>query len=228
MKTFAVIGLGGFGAKLARQLTQAGAQVIAIDQRRPRVQELRDDVDRAVCLDATDEDALKSQGVDRVDCAVVGIGTAFEAAILATVALKQIGVPRVISRATTETRAEILAKVGADQIVNPESEAADRWRNQLLAPDMFESIMCAGGYSLVQSAAPGWIVGKTLGDAHVRAKYYVQVVAIRRTAEDTDADGVIRTREIVLSAPGADAVIQKDDAMVLIGTDAAIQKFVQS
>ncbi|HET6429548.1 MAG TPA: TrkA family potassium uptake protein, partial [Phycisphaerae bacterium] len=127
MATFAVIGLGRFGYRLSTLLAEGGAEVIAIDSRRDLVESIRDRVTVAVCLDTTDEEALRAQGVDRVNVAVVGIGDDFEANALATVILKQIGVPRVISRATTTIRAQILSRIGADDVVNPERESAERW-----------------------------------------------------------------------------------------------------
>ncbi len=154
MKKFAVIGMGRFGMRLARLLTEGGAEVIAVDRRKELIEEVRDDVTRPVCLDATDEEALRSQGIDEVDVAIVGIGGNFEAAVLTTVLLKQLGVSRVISRAASSIRARILSRVGADEIVNPEQESADRWRNRLVATNIVERIELAEDFSLVQMAAP--------------------------------------------------------------------------
>ena len=225
MESFAVIGLGRFGMRLARLLAEAGAEVLAIDRQRDLVEEIRDSVDVAVCIDTTDEQALLAQGVDKVDVAVVGIGTDFENAALTTSLLKQIGVPRVLSRATSGIRASILSRIGADDIVNPERESAERWCNRLLCPTIMSRIELAEGYTLAQAAAPESFFRKTLGELAIRQKYQVNVVAIRRTAEETDADGVTKTRQIVISVPMADTVIERGDILVLIGSDEAIESF---
>lgn len=225
MDRFAVIGMGRFGSRLARLLTDAGAEVIAVDRRADLIEAMRDDVARAVCLDATDEEALRSQGIDEVDAAVVGIGTNFEAAVLTTVLLKQIGVPRVITRAATAIRGQILLRIGADDIVNPESESADRWRTRLVAPRMIEHIELAEGFSLIQTAAPKTFVGKTLGEIDVRRNHHVQVIAVRRTTQDTDADGRRRSHEIIISVPTAETTIQDGDVLLLIGSDEALRAF---
>ena len=105
MQRFAVIGLGRFGAQLARALSRSGAEVIAIDKDRSLVDRFSDEVTLAVRLDSTDEEALRAQGVDKVDVAVVGIGQGFEASVLTTVTLKAIGVKRILcSRRTTNSR----------------------------------------------------------------------------------------------------------------------------
>lgn len=211
-----MIGLGRFGMRLARLLAEAGAQVIAIDRNRERVEAIRDRVDRAVMLDSTDEPSLKAQGIDKVDVAIVGIGTDFEANVLTTVLLKQqLGIPRVISRATTTVRGQILSRIGADDTVNPERESAQRWSKHLLAPSIMEQIALAEGYSLVQIAAPSGFTGKTLKDLAISSKYKVNVIAIRRLIHG-QAD------KVVISAPMADTVIEPEDILLVIGADDAI------
>lgn len=223
MEQFAVIGLGRFGTRLATLLADAGAEVIAIDTDRGAVEDIRDQVALSICMDSTDEHALRAQGIDKVDVAVVGIGENFEANALTTAVLKQIGVPRVISRATSAVRGEILARIGADEIANPERESAERWRNSLLARTLIERIELAEGFSLVQAAAPESFHNKTLEQLAVRKKYNVQVIAIRRTLEETDAQGRHKTRQVVISVPMPDSAILPGDVLWLIGSDEAMR-----
>ncbi|MFW6133588.1 MAG: potassium channel family protein [Planctomycetota bacterium] len=225
MERFAVIGLGLFGQRLATLLSEAGAEVIAVDNDRELVESVRDEVTLAVCLDCTDAEALKAQGVDKVDVAVVGIGSNLEISALTTVILKQIGVPRVITRATTAVRAQILSRIGADGIVNPEHESAERWRDKLLAPAMLERIVLGEEHSLVQVQAPRSFHGKTLGELGVHNKYDVLVVAIRQTVERTDPRGKKVSQEQVIAGPGPDDKVLPGDVLTLIGRDEAIEKF---
>ncbi|MHC4983401.1 MAG: potassium channel family protein [Planctomycetota bacterium] len=225
MATFAVIGLGRFGRRLAALLAEGGAEVIAIDSNRELVESVRDSVALAVCLDCTDEEALRAQGIDKVDTAIVGIGSNLEASSLTTVILKQMGVARVIARATTKIHADILSRVGADEIVNPEQESAERWRNRLLAPAILERIAVAEGYSLAQVVAPRSFLRKTLGELNVHKKHGVLVVAIRRTAEQGAAQGKKGPAEVVIAGPGPDDVIRPGDILTIIGSDEAIGKF---
>ena len=222
MERFAVIGLGRFGMMLARLLAQAGADVIAVDSDKECVDAIRDQVSLAVCLDATDAEALKSQGIDKVDVAIVGVGDSFENSVLATVTLKELGVPTVISRATSRVRAEILARVGADDVVNPEKESALRWKSRLLAPSIMERIELAEGASLVQLESPESFHNKTLAQLDLRKGYRVNIVAIRRTTEEIE-DGQTVTRQFVISVPAGDTAIKKGDVLILIGTDEAIE-----
>jgi len=219
MEKFAVIGLGRFGDRLARLLAEAGADVIAIDRERAAIDAIRDEVSLAVCMDATKEDALRAQGVDKVDAAIVGLGTNFEDSVLTTVLLKQIGVKRVVARASSEVRAKVLLSVGADEVANPERESADRWQSRLLAPAVMERIELAEGYSLTQIEAPRAFHSKTLEQLQIRKKHKVNVVAIRRTVDEAKADGKEKSRQFVISVPMADTTILPGDILLLIGSD---------
>jgi len=139
MKRFAVIGLGRFGKKLAIALAMSGAEVIAIDKNRDEIELIRDQVSLAVRLDSTDEEALKAQGVDKIDVAIIGIGQeGFEAAILTVVNLRQMGVKKILARAESPVSGEVFSKVGATDVIYPEIESAQRWAYKLIAPQIGE------------------------------------------------------------------------------------------
>lgn len=221
MERFAVIGLGRFGRRLAMLLADAGAEVIAVDMDREMVEAIRDDVTLAVCLNSTDGDAIRSQGIDRVDVAIVGMGTSFEDNVMTTVLLKQLGVKRVISRTTTQIRGDILRQVGADDVVNPERESAHRWCNQLLAPAIVTQFELGEGYSLAQVVAPEKFYGKTLAQLSLRQKHNVNVVAIRRKEPPQNDD----IHEAVISLPMGDTMVQPGDMLLLVGNDSAMRAF---
>lgn len=237
MDRFAVIGLGRFGARLAQNLAAAGAEVIAIDHSRQIVEELRDKVTLAIALDATDEQALRLQGIDQVDCAVVGIGNNFEANALATVLLKSVGVKRIISRAGNQMQAQILQRIGADGVVRPEDEAADRWSHRLLAPFTIDHIELAENYAIIQLPTPGAWVGKSLADLDMRRKFQVTLVAIKRLASGPKKDGDAPSKagaaepedagasaERVVEAPLPTSRLRESDILVIAGFDQDIEK----
>jgi trk system potassium uptake protein TrkA len=212
---FAVIGLGQFGARLASNLSSAGQEVIGIDKDPVLVQEMRDRVTLAVALDATDEQALKAQGVDNVDVAIVSVGRDFQATTLTTVVLKQMGVPRVISRANSPTTAKILARIGADEVVMPEDESADRWTHKLVSPQFLKQIELDAGHSLVEMKTPKAWVGQTLAGLQLRAELGLHVVAIR--APSDEGAGLVRI-------PGPIDPLKAEDALMLMGKDEDLGK----
>ena len=125
-KQIIVIGLGRFGTSLAKALSNAGHDVLALDRNEKSIQNLSGQVTHVVQADATDETILKDIGVDKLDIAVVAIGTAIESSVLTTILLKKLGVPYVIARAHSELHCSIPDKIGADTVVYPEREMGIR------------------------------------------------------------------------------------------------------
>lgn len=212
---YAVIGLGLFGQTLARQLSEGGAEVIAIDIDAKLVQELADHVAHAVTLDATDVRALQSQGVDQVDVAIVAIGENFEGNILCTLILKQtFGLKSVITRAMTMAQYKILALMDV-RVLQPERESAERLATRLLRPGLIDNIQLAEHFNLVQLAAPKAFHDRALRELDLRNTHSCNVVSIRKAAE---GDGQM------VSVPHPDDVIREGDVLYLIGTDENIER----
>ena len=218
MKRFMVVGLGRFGQRLAKELTEAGHEVIAVDAREAIVERMRDEVALAVCLDATEPEALKSQGVDKVDTAVVAIGEDFEANALATATLKELGVRYVISRASTSIQRRILDRIGADQVIFPEEEMAVRLAGHLANPQIIDHVELSEGHSLVQIRAPAVWFDRTLSEIDLRKKHEVNLVAIKRPVKRQDSSGGEVVEEQVLDLPMPHTTIREGDVLVLVGT----------
>lgn len=214
---FAVIGLGRFGSRLAITLTRSGAEVIAVDRNPRLVEELRDEVTLAVRLDSTSEDALRAQGMQKVDAAIVAIGEDFESSALTVALLKELGVPCIYARAETAVQARILEKIGADAIINPESEAAARWAHRLMLPNLRQYVELGEGHSLIHTVAPAVFHGKSPLELGLRAKYGVNLVAIQRApTASKSADGG------VVYVPTADTRIEPGDVLILVGSNKSL------
>ena len=219
MKRFAVIGLGRFGQKLAIALSMSGADVIAIDRERTIVEQIRDQVSHAVRLDSTDEDALKSQGVDKADVAIVGMGQggrAFESAIMTVVSLKAMGVEHIVARAQSLTAGEVFSAVGATEVVYPEVETAQRWAYKLIAPHIGEKIDFAPGYSLASVTAPASFDNKTVLDLQLRQKHNINLVAIKRAPDNENEKS---KDQDIINVPMPETIIYSGDILMLAGSD---------
>ena len=227
MKRFAIIGLGRFGKKLAIALTMSGAEVIAIDKDRNVVDQIRDQVTHAVRMDSTDGEALKSQGVGKVDCAVVGMGQggrAFESSVMTVVNLKSMGVKRICARAQSLTTGEVFSAVGATDVVYPENETAQRWAYKLIAPHIGEKIDFAPGYSLARIKAPKSFGNKTVKDLQLRQKYNVNLVAIKRRTDDEDKK---TPQDSIVNVPMPSTVVNEGDILMVAGSDQDMARLPQ-
>jgi trk system potassium uptake protein TrkA len=217
MKRFAVIGLGRFGKRLAQALSMSGAEVVAIDKDREIIEDIRDDVSHAVRLDSTDMDALRAQGLDKIDVAIVGMGQAghgFEAAILTVVNLKQLGVPLIYARAENLTAGQVFLAIGATDVVYPEIETAQRWGYKLIAPHIEEKIDFAPGYSLARVKAPASFNGQTIMELQLRQKYNINLVAVKRGENAAGEE-----KDAVINVPMPSTIIYTDDIMMVAGAD---------
>ena len=216
----AVLGLGRFGQRIAKLLTQGGEEVIACDLNRAVVEQIVSGVTQAVALDVTDEHAMRARGIHRAKVAVVGIGEDFEAAVLATVLLRQMEIPRIIARARSRTTAEVLRRVGAHDVVLAEDEAADRWANRVLGPRVLNHIEFHQGYSIVEFATPPSWVGRGLAELDVRKKLGLHVVAVRRpdeTARNGERVSVLRP----------DEPLAEKDVLIVMGQDEHLRALSQ-
>lgn len=204
MKSYVIIGLGRFGSEIARQLYQLGCDVLVIDNRQELVQQISNEVTQAVVGDARDKEVLRALGVQEFDCAVVAIGDSLADSVLATMNLKELGVPYVVCKAHDETHRQVLRKLGADKVVIPEQEQATRLARSLASPNVLDYIELAQEYGIIEVPAPTTWVGKSLKELNVRAKLGVNIIAVKKT------------REINVS-PAADYTICQNDVMVVLG-----------
>ncbi len=204
MKQFAVIGLGRFGASVAKTLTTMGYEVLAIDDDQNRVQEIVKEVTHAIQADAKDEQALKALGIRNFDVVIVAIGQDIQASILVTVLLKELGVKCVVAKAQTELHGKVLYKVGADKVVFPERDMGARVAHSLVSSNVLDHIELSPDHSILEVVAPETLVGKTLKESALRAKFGVTVLAIKRGTE-------------IIVSPSPDAPIQENDILVAIG-----------
>ena len=209
MRSYIVIGLGRFGSEAAKRLCQLGCEVLAIDHSHELVQQISADVTQAVVGDARDKEVLKALGAADFDCAIVAIGDSLGDSVLATMNLKELGIPYVVCKAHDEVHRQVLLKLGADKVVIPEQEQASRLARNLTSPNVLDYIELSNDYGIIEVPAPIPWIGKSLKNLNVRAKLGVNIIAVRQGKG-------------INVAPGADYEILPGDVMVLLGSTAAL------
>jgi len=222
---FAVIGLGRFGYTVATYLAKSGADVIVIDSDQNIINEVSKHVGLAVCMNSTDKEALVAQGVDKVDAAVVAIGQNFEANILTTALLKELGVPKVIARASNATQKRILELIGADQVIFPEDAIGIRVAQSLLSSRIVDITTLFEGLSVAEVVAPKGLVGKKIGEIKFRQKYRCNIVVIKRKVDETDFSSDAKRYNVL---PEPDDTIHLGDILVVVGDEKDIEKLAAS
>ena len=202
-KNVIVLGLGRFGTAVAKKLYEKNVEVMAVDINYNKVQKISDSVTSAVQADMTDEGALKELGISNFDVAVIGTGSSLEASIEASLICKDAGVQTIIAKATSDTHARILEKIGVDKITYPELDTGNRLANIISGSNILEMLKFSSEFTLVELKARKKWIGKNLRDLDLRDKYEANVVAFKRD-------------DHIIFSPGPDEKIQEDDNLLMI------------
>lgn len=209
-KQFIVLGLGRFGASLARNLCRMGHEVLAVDSDAHLVSELAPHVTQAVQADATDENALAEMDVGSFDAAIVAIGTNTRDSILVTVLCKEACVPQVVAKAVDDLHAKVLRKVGADRVIFPEQDMGLRVAKALDAPNILELMELSGEDRIAELLTPERWCGRTLAQVNVRRDFGLTVIGVRRGAD-------------FIASPGAELKLQQGDILLVLGKSRDIE-----
>lgn len=205
---FCVIGIGRFGYAVATTLANRGMEVLAIDKDEHIIESIRDLVSQAICMEVTDDESLRSVGIQDMDAVVVAMGEHFDQSILITAILKQnLKFPRVIVSSISDIHKNILKLIGADQIILPEQEIGT-----LLADNLslhFESLaVFTPQFSVSKLKAPKKFAGKTTQAIHEQ----FQVVCIGR-----EIKGLLTPIEL-------NYIVQAQDVLLLSGYNKDLDK----
>lgn len=178
-KQFVVLGLGIFGSTLVKTLSQFGREVIAIDKDSENVQRVSEFATKAVIGDVTDIQFLTDLGLDDIDVGIVAIGDRLEDSILATMNLKELGVPYVIVKAKNKRFKVVLERIGADHVVRPEKEMGEKIARTLLRKNIKDLIELDEENCIVEMKVPQSWIGKSLSQLDLRKLYSINVLGKR-------------------------------------------------
>ncbi len=209
MKRIGIVGAGRFGMALAESLANAGTEVLLIDRNRPAMQNASEFA-TALQGDATQPHVLEEAGFGECDLVVVAIGSNIEASMMVTANCKELGVPNVVAKATSELHGKILRRIGADTVVYPDRDSAHRLARAIANHDVIDFLEISDGYSIAEIDVPEARRGKTLAEANFRSATGMTVLCIRRAAADP-----MKPRTVVI--PQADSVLQPDDKLIVFG-----------
>lgn len=210
-KQYAVLGLGRFGNKIARELFYKKQDVIAIDKDEAVIENIKDEVTRAFVGDITDETSLKEAKVAECDIAIIAESSNMESNIIAAQICKSLGVPHVICKAHNTIHGKILSKLGVDQIVFPEQDTAIKLVNQLTSQGVLDYFDLGENVAIIGTRPLAAWVGQSLADLDLRQKNNTTVLAIRRRGEN----------EVI---PAWNTVVEKDDILVLFGRQDSLKR----
>lgn len=211
MKSILLIGLGRFGKHIALQLNQLGHQVMAIDDREERVNDILPFVTNAQIGDSTSEEFLQSLGINNYDVCIVAIGTDFQSSLETTSLLKELGAKLVVSRAARDVHAKFLLRNGADEVLYPEKQLAKWAAIRYSADHILDYIELDDDNAIFEVTVPKNWIGKTVGQIDIRKKYNINIMGFKK-------DGKI---DVAITP---DTLLTDDKTMLVLGEYKALQK----
>lgn len=215
MKSILMIGMGRFGSHLCKNLSNLDNEIMIVDSEEEKLEDLLPYVTSAKIGDCTNEKVLESLGVSNFDLCIVSIGNNFQSSLEITSLLKEMGAKRVISKANREIHAKFLLKNGADEVIFPDRDIAEKLAVRLSADEIFDYIKLQDGYSIYEILPmPEWI-GKSIKDINLRATYRISIIGAKQ-GENTQI------------LPGADYIFNEKEHLMVIGHDNDIKKIIKS
>ena len=204
MKTILLIGLGRFGRHVAMKLHELNHQVMAVDQDEEKVNRILPYVTSAQIGDSTNEEFLASLGVRNFDVCIVAIGDNFQSSLETTALLKDYGAGFVLARANRDVHAKFLLRNGADRVVYPEKEMAQRLAVKYGTDNIFDYIELTPEYSIYEIPVPGSWIGKSIVEKEIRNRYHISILATKEEGE-------------IIPLPKPEYVFKGTESLIIMG-----------
>lgn len=211
MKSILLIGLGRLGTKLAKELSDLGHEVMAVDCNEERVNKVMPYVTNGQIGNSIDSEFLESLGINNFDICVVTMHSNFQNSLETTSQLKDMGAKVVISRAESDIHEKFLLKNGADKVIYPESQVAKWTAIRYTSDEIVNYIELDNEYSIFEVAIPKEWAGKRVDEVHIRKKYNINILAIK-------------TDDVMNMDIKPDVLFQENDAVVVLGTLKSVKK----
>ena len=210
MKSVLVIGAGQFGTHIAKRMEELRCEVMAVDISEDSINDIMPYVTNAKIGDGTNEEFLRTLGIDDYDVCFVTLGRHFQSSLETTSLLSELGAKKVISRATNDVQMKFLLRIGADEVVYPEKQTALRIATKYASDSILDFFHLEKEYYIYELKVPKSWHGKNLMQIDARRRFNINILTIKRSGE--------------VLIPSADTVILPDDIAFVLGESGAVEK----
>lgn len=223
---YIIVGMGNFGAYLAKRLTDLGHEVVGVDTSESKIEQVKDHITHAVALNATDQHAVTNLPMKDCDVVVIAIGEDVGASIMTTAIFKQMKVKRIIGRAINALHETVIRAIGVDEVIHPEEETAERLAKRLQLKGVLDSLEISEDYNIVEVKVPSRYVGMSVGDANIRKEFSLNIMTTIKVKEQTNILGIKLPKRVVAGVISPDYVLEEDDILLLFGKIKNLQDFL--
>lgn len=206
MKSFLIIGMGSFGHQLCQALAGQKCEIMAADKNGASLEDILPLVISAKIGDCTKREVLSSFGVDSFDACFVCMGSDFQNSLQITSLLKELGAKRVISKANEDLQEKFLLRNGADSVIHPERNIAEKIAIEEATANVFEYLDLGNGYFVMEIAPRREWLGKTINELDIRGRYGLNIMAVKNGAQ-------------VKLLPDATYIFSKEEHLLVLGTE---------
>lgn len=214
MKSILVIGIGRFGRHLSHKLIELGNEVMIVDKDEENVREFLPYATSVQIGDCTKEEVLHSLGIGNFDICFVCVGTNFQSSLEITSLLKDLGAKRVISKASRDIHVKFLLRNGADEVIDPERDIAEKLAVRYSANNLFDYIELTKDVSIYEiPLADSWI-GKSIKEVNFRVRYHVSILATK-------------VGDNVTPMPSADHIFKQEEHLMVMGHHSDVEKILK-
>ncbi len=214
MKTILIIGLGRFGQHLCMNLTKLDNEIMAVDINEQMTEAVAPYVTSVKIGDCSNVEVLESLGIDNYDICFVCIGTNFQSSLEVTSLLKDMGAKYVVSKANRDIHAKFLLRNGADEVIYPDRDIAEKVAVKYSSDHVFNYIELSDGYNIYEvTPLPQW-EGKSIRESDIAARYRVNIIGIKGGDD-------------VRIQPGADYVIKRGQHLIIVGHNSDVEKILK-
>ena len=208
---YGIIGLGRFGFNLALALAEAGKEVMVLDKDENKIRQIKQFVDEAFIISSMEKEILEETGIQNCKTVIIGLSKEIDVSILTTLNIINMGIPRVISRATSDVHGSVLEKLGAE-VIYPEKDMAFIVANRLSSSKSLDFIRLNGNITITEFKLPIYLIGKTVEQSNLRKDFSLTIIAIENDNE-------------TITEIKPDYILKENDNIVLVGSDKNILKF---
>ncbi|MFY9570114.1 MAG: potassium channel protein [Blastocatellia bacterium] len=215
---YIVCGAGRVGSGVVRDIARSGHEFVVIEGDELIADRLLTQGHLVLMGDATNDDVLKAAGIERARGIVCAVSSDPDNLYITLTARDLNKDVRIVARATDESAVGRLVKAGANKVVSPALTGSTKMSQMLLRPAVADFIELATmterlelEIEQVEIGHDSPFIGRPLRETGIRSEHGVIVIAIRR------AD------ETMIFNPSAETVIEKQDALVALGSHSSLQ-----
>ena len=214
MKSILIIGMGRFGHFLCENLVELGNEVMIVDDNEEMITDMMGNVTSARVGDCTNPEVLKSFGVNNFDICFVCIGGDFQSSLEITYLLKELGAKYVVSKANRDIHAKFLLRNGADEVIYPDKDIAEKLAKKSSANHVFDYIELSDEYSIYEIPPLKEWIGKSIRQTEARGKHKVNILGVKKGEE-------------LNMMPGVDYVFKEDEHLMVLGHEKDVEKLLK-